>query len=276
MKENPGEGQVLQYIVNDDISSLFEIINKGLDVNQQFLWYMGELPDLLTNSPPLLSVAAYYQAIKCFKFLLDKGADISHLDEMEVPLSHFAVAGGSMEIIESLVQKGVDFSKTLHLAAEYGHYEVFLYLHQTFSLDLQEKDQYNRTFLHIASSSGNIKLVSFLIEKGLDINEIDGIHFCVLLGFLFIRLWTPLHFAVEKRRTGIVKHLLSNSRININCKDFVFESTLIMWHEYGNCMPLHHAVMNGDLEIAELLLNSNGIDVNCKDGVDYIVMKEFL
>lgn len=78
--------------------------------------------------------------------------------------------------------------------------------------------------------------------------------------------WTPLHFAVEKKKIDVVRLLLSNDRVNVNCKDFVFESSFLMWHKYGNCMPLHHAVYNQDIPMMKLLLSSPKIDVNCKNG----------
>jgi ankyrin repeat protein len=62
-----------------------------------------------------------------------------------------------------------------------------------------------------------------------------------------------------------VRVLLANERVNVNCKDVIFESTLIMYHEIGNCMPLHHAIHNGDVAMAELLLSAPRIDVNCRD-----------
>ena len=91
------------------------------------------------------------------------------------------------------------------------------------------------------------------------------------MGFLYIIFfhWTPLHFAVEQRKIDVVKLLLSNDRVNVNCKDFVFESSLLLWHEHGNCMPLHHAAYNEDIPMIKLLLTSPKIEVNCKDGDIY-------
>ena len=173
-KDITNEGLLLNILINDDLQSLFELYEKGLDINQQFFWYLGDLPDILTNSPPLISVSVYYKSIKCFKFLLDNGVDINKLDEVDTPISHFAIAGGNLEIIEQLNEKGIDFNNTLHIAAENGQFEVFIYLYKNKNLSLNFKDQYKRTYLHIASSSGNVELVKFLIENGLNINEIDG------------------------------------------------------------------------------------------------------
>lgn len=120
--------------------------------------------------------------------------------------------------------------------------------------NLLEKDQYNRTFLHIAAASGNLELISFLIDQGLDVNEIDGTG------------WTPLHFAAEKNQLEATKLLIENTRVNINCKDFVFESSRLLWHKNGNCTPLHHAVHNNNPQMVKLFLSNPKIQVNILDG----------
>jgi ankyrin repeat protein len=252
-EEIVSEQVILSYLIKDDVNSLRHQISIGLDVNQQFFWILGDLPDILTNSPPLISVAAFYNAVNCFTFLLDNNADIAKLDELDTPLVNFAVAGGTMEIIEKLNDRGVNFRNTLQIAAEYGHYELFMWLLRNQELDIYEVDKYSRNFLHIAASGGNCQLVQFLIVQGLDVNGIDGSG------------WTPLHFAVEKRRLDVVRVLLANERINVNCRDVIFESSLIMYHAIGNCMPLHHAVHNDDLAMVELLLAAPRIDPNCRD-----------
>lgn len=178
-KEVVSEAAILSYLKKDNVKALEEQVNRGLDINQQFFWILGDLPDMLTNSPPLISVASFFHAVNCFKYLVDQGADITKLDEHEIPVSHFAVAGGNMDIIDILDEYKVDFSKTLQIAAEYGHYEIFVDLHKNKGLDLYERDKYNRTFLHIAAAGGNEKLVQFLIEKGLDVNGIDGVSFII-------------------------------------------------------------------------------------------------
>jgi ankyrin repeat protein len=252
-EEVVSEQIILNYIMNDDINSLRHQISIGLDVNQQFFWILGDLPDILTNSPPLISVASFYSAVQCFTFLLEMNADIEKLDELETPLVNFAVAGGNMEIIQKLHDRHINFEKTLQIAAEYGHYDIFMWLLRNQEFNIHEVDKYRRNFLHIAASGGNCQLVQFLIVQGLDVNGIDGTG------------WTPLHFAVEKRRLDVVRVLLANDRINVNCKDVIFESSLIMYHAIGNCMPLHHAVHNGDLAMVELLIGAPRIDPNCKD-----------
>ena len=173
-KKEVSEQQILNNLIEDNVSALREEVENGLDVNQQFFWILGDLPDILTNSPPLISVAAFQCAVNCFNFLLDRGADINKLDELETPLANFAVAGGNMSIITTLDQRGVDFSQSLRIAAEYGHFEIFIWIFKNKGLDLHQRDQYNRTYLHIAAAGGNCKLVQFLIDQGLDVNGIDG------------------------------------------------------------------------------------------------------
>jgi ankyrin repeat protein len=173
-EEVVGEQAILGYIVQDDVEALRHQVALGLDANQQFFWILGDLPDILTNSPPLISVAAYHRAVRCFGFLLEAGADIGKLDELDTPLVHFAVAGGDTEIIDRLHERRADFRDTLPIAAEHGHYEIFMWLLRNHDPDIYALDKYRRTFLHIAAAGGNCQLVQFLIVQGLDVNGIDG------------------------------------------------------------------------------------------------------
>ena len=154
--EAVNEQGLLNALKSDKVDTLCEQVEKGVDVDQQFFWILGDLPDMLTNSPPLISVAAFYSAVQCFEYLLSQHADINKLDEREIPLAHFAVAGGCEKIIKKLDSLGVDFTKTLQIAAQYGHYEIFIWLLQNKHLDLNERDEYNRTILHIAAAVSSI------------------------------------------------------------------------------------------------------------------------
>ena len=63
--------------------------------------------------------------------------------------------------------------------------------------DLQATDQDKNTTLHIASSMGNLEIVTILLEKGAEINSTNS------------RNETPLVLAIQNRYQGIVNKLMA-------------------------------------------------------------------
>ena len=63
--------------------------------------------------------------------------------------------------------------------------------------DLQATDQDKNTTLHIASSMGNLEIVTILLEKGAEINSTNS------------RNETPLVLAIQNRQQEIVNKLMA-------------------------------------------------------------------
>lgn len=112
---------------------------------------------------------------------------------------HYAAAAGHLEIVRSLIKKGIDVKaqdksgKTaLHYAASAGHLEVVRFLIEE-GVDVKTQDRYDRTPSHCAAASGHIGVVQFLITKGADITAQDKNHktpFDLLKSLLRIRIET--------------------------------------------------------------------------------------
>jgi ankyrin repeat protein len=119
------------------------------------------------------------------------------------------------------------------------------------NIDVNVKDKYEWTPLHLALKNYHIEIARLLIENGANVNEgnNDG--------------ETPLHLAAKEGHIDILhllvengsERLLSIRNIDVNVKDKC-ERT-----------PLHFAAENGHVEIARLLLQ-NGADVNAKNNND--------
>lgn len=66
-----------------------------------------------------------------------------------------------------------------------------------------------------------------------------------------IELWTPLHWAIHRGHAEIVKLLLKHKKIDINAKTNNLRT------------PLHNAMKELNLEIIKLLLSADNIEINC-------------
>ncbi|XP_008593269.1 PREDICTED: ankyrin repeat and EF-hand domain-containing protein 1 [Galeopterus variegatus] len=92
------------------------------------------------------------------------------------------------------------------------------------------KDNYYKTPLMMACTSGNIDVVKFLLEKGANVNATDNF------------LWTPLHFACHAGQQDIVE-LLVNS------------GALIDALSISNSTPLTRAIESCRLDTVKYLLD---------------------
>jgi len=101
------------------------------------------------------------------------------------------------------------------------------------------KDIFGQTPLHIAAFQGNGKLVEYLISKGADINAKDD------------NGWTPLHLAVKYGHRGVVEYLLSKGA-DVNART---KRNIEGWKEIvAGATPLDLANLFERPEMAGLLL----------------------
>jgi hypothetical protein len=84
--------RVTRAVQNDDVDDLQDMIAYGLSIDFILDTPAGSDPDLLQFSPPLVSLAAFYGAEKCFRYLLVNGANFELVDSVSSsftnPFSH--------------------------------------------------------------------------------------------------------------------------------------------------------------------------------------------
>ncbi len=97
-----------------------------------------------------------------------------------------------------------------------------------------------RTLLHWAAYGGSKEVAEYLINKGFNVNVMDG------------KTWRPLHVAIIRGHKDVVEVLIAHgARVN----------------EFAECgTPLYHAVREGREDIASLLLE-NAAGVNARDNI---------
>ena len=122
----------------------------------------------------------------------------------QIPLLHYAVAGGNVEVIKYLLSKGADINISdndgitpIHIAAGTGQIEALKYLIEN-GADPTKKSNDGATALHFAASGGQFETAKYLVESGLvdvNIRDNDGN--------------TPLHFAVKYGNSAdLVRYLI--------------------------------------------------------------------
>lgn len=267
----------VEILKRDDVDALASYLEVYESVDQRIALDSPDLPEILHNFPPLISVCAFFGAVKCFEMLQLNNADLYFRDKKGRLPVHFASAG-SLEISDMLDSAGANFDVydsdrmgSIHFACLFGNFDMVQRLCVR-NFDLDSHTNQNMTPLHFACMSNQEEIVEFLIAKNVDINPIsnDGLTpVCIALrngSWKLVKIFadhglsldfvesdsmTPLMWACRRGFTDVVKVLheyLSDEAIN-RCDE------LLGW------TALHFAAENGNREIVQLLIEC-GIDVN--------------
>ncbi|XP_050508860.1 alpha-latrocrustotoxin-Lt1a-like [Diabrotica virgifera virgifera] len=221
-----GDLEVLQYLVGDC----------KMDVN---------VSDVKGNLPiDMIDMSDYNIAL--FKYLIEKGANLSTSKNQKYTLIHKAARIGAFKVLQYLVEdckmdvnvSDVDGNLPVHLAAEFGRVDILMYLKEK-GANLSISNNKKHTLVHAAAQSGNLEVVQYLVEDcKMDVNVCD-IH-----GNL------PSHWAAFCDKVGILCY---------------FESIGIDLNQYNNYgQTLVHLAAAGDaVETLNFLKNE------CKFSLDF-------
>ncbi|KAF3389106.1 putative ankyrin repeat protein [Penicillium rolfsii] len=187
------------------------LVASGADVNA--LTEMGEtaisiaaskgnvavVKELLRSSPDLslrdyygetvLHVAAYYSPLRTVQMLVEAGADIHIRSTQKTSFS------GLCQMLlearpENLTRTEENNASLLHIAAEAGRIDTFIWVLENSSLTLNDLNAHRCTPLHYATRTNRSEMVEFLLRHGANISaSIPGNH-------------TPLHFAAAYHYPG--------------------------------------------------------------------------
>lgn len=157
--------------------------------------------------------------------------------KLQEPLSFFAIRSKDSELLNALLDRGLDVNErsglngdtALHLATLEGNVDCLKILidHKA---ELDAKGARERTALHLAAQYQNNEAANLLIDAGAGLNVQD------------IDLWTPLHFAADAGNPEIAERLiLEGAGLEALTKE--------------NRTPLHLAAESGKLETAQLLVD---------------------
>lgn len=89
----------LEILREDDVDSFAKLL-ETMDINCSMDIESDTVDRMISHRPPLISLCAFYGAVKCFTLLVSQGANLSVYDSFRTPLSHFAAYGGNLEICE--------------------------------------------------------------------------------------------------------------------------------------------------------------------------------
>lgn len=148
--------------LENNFDQLKYLISKGADLNIKN-----------NQGEDALILATKNNQVKTFEYLIEQGADINTVsDKNQRHAIHIAARGGFLNIIESLLNKGVDIDKAtangespLMLAIQSHFKPVVKYVVEK-GADINVKDASGITPLDYARKYKNNRIIDFLIQKG--------------------------------------------------------------------------------------------------------------
>ena len=272
------------------VHHLRRVLDCGEQLNTAENHWSGE-------GPLPLMLAAKYNDEEVFEFLIERGSSPEWFDNQQRTSIHYAAEGGKVRNLLRLIERGVDVLQrdrngysALHLAALNGHTDcvrlliehgaevnefTYPYDNDGFSRD-PFTDEFSRPFdnpgytpLMLAAEKGHLQTVQVLLQNGGELNRGNEM------------AWLPLHFAVSRNRTEVVKFLLKldgnilastvrgTTVLHLaTCLELVMilvaRGANIQANDICGRTPLHVAAEKGKAETVNYLLD-RGADINARD-----------
>ena len=261
---------LLRIIQRDDIEKFTEYSRQEtFNINTKILPNVFEPNNIIQNSPPIISVAAFYDSTKIFDFCKLNNADITLQDTRGRLIPQFAAAGGSFNILKNSTD--ISFNGVATVSVQFHRYDVFYWIVE--SIGISEEEIFECFFE--APCVNNIMILQYFIEKkNMNINTLNKYGS------------TLLHLAVVNDNSTIIRYLLSNGNINPNVKNMhgmtplllsimresidatesLVDNPLVNLEETDEELntPLILAVKESDEELVQILLNKD-INVNAQN-----------
>jgi len=161
-----------------------------------------------------------------------------------------AAQEGTVDDVKSFLDKGVDvnakdkYGQTpLHIAVGRENIEIVKFLVSEKGADVNAKEVDEKTPLHLAASyNDKVEIARFLVSNGADVKAKNN------------GGYTPLHKAVGGKNVELVRYLVMEGKADVEAKD-----------GYGDT-PLNTAVLNGrSAEIIKFLVSEGKANVNAPD-----------
>lgn len=177
--------------------------------NKDFRWYQFLLDagvDPLKESENPFQYALKLGNVELFEFLWDRLSETKQKELLRSDIVFLAACSNSIEMVEHLLHKGVDFSRKTSIGQNIMHYaaiggiDMLQYFERKgYFAYLYERDFYYITPLHAAISGGCPETIEYLMAKGLKLTDVD------YYGN------TALHMAIDGSQLANAHWLLSQS-----------------------------------------------------------------
>ncbi|XP_067652901.1 ankyrin repeat domain-containing protein 50-like [Haliotis asinina] len=218
-----------------DLERVKQILAAGnVDINTRGEW---------ESSTPLMEATRNGHR-DVVKFLVDRGANVSLVNEEGDNILHLACAGGDLETVKLI----------LSLKA----------------VDINSRGDLSKTPVMVAAHGGHSDVVEFLVDRGANVSLVDSDGDNVL------------HLACYSGDLETVEHILSLNKVDINAtningqtaikiaKDWQYEQVVDLLESWvtpsHTDRNIYSAIKDGDLERLNRILAAGHVDINMRTG----------
>jgi hypothetical protein len=120
---------------------------------------------MLSYSPPLISVAAFFAAEHCFNALIAQNANLYVLDFFRTPVSHFAAAGGCVPILTAILERGIPFAGAGFPAIEHQQLNAVKWMLQNRLIHYADVDARGYSHLLVAVETRCFEIVQEFVNR---------------------------------------------------------------------------------------------------------------
>lgn len=129
---------------------------------------------LICDYPTLIQYAAFCGSLNCFRYLFLNGADTKLADNIHQTLVHYAISGGSIEIVRFCEQENMNFEGALEETVKMYQFEIFDYLRDTKFPELPSNNLEYGSIATNAARTNNMSMLMLSLENQLDPNASDS------------------------------------------------------------------------------------------------------
>ncbi|OHT16883.1 hypothetical protein TRFO_41480 [Tritrichomonas foetus] len=265
-----------KYLASIDESDTKNDANRlDFDFDQRVESSLFERCDFIRHRPTLLQFAAFFGASKCFRYLIDSGANPKIDDDEGKRLIQFVIAGGNTEIFAMCENnENIELDGAIQTAVEFQRFDMMLDLLNKMEIDINHSTEAFPSIFHYAAKHNNMRVLLFCLEQGCPVNLRDlhdktplhyAAQFCqydTLLALVDLydidinavddRGRTPLHYAAKYNKIDSVYILSIHPELDLNICDKTGDNPLILAAKHGCNQIIYHIL-------------SNNLDVNHKN-----------
>ncbi|XP_067653215.1 serine/threonine-protein phosphatase 6 regulatory ankyrin repeat subunit B-like [Haliotis asinina] len=199
------------------------------------------------RTPAMIAAVAGNRAL--LELLVEKGANLTLLDDEDNNILHVACMEGNLGIVKyihslniiDIESRGGDGTTALMSAALFGKKDVFCFLIKI-GADISKEDDHGENILHASCRGGNVGIVKYVLKHNvLYINSTDDKGIAPLLLAAGYGHKVVFHFLIER-----------------GADTFTMDST--------NRNILHWACQGGSVKIVKYIITQNIVDINGSDG----------
>ncbi|KAL6716642.1 hypothetical protein ACLMJK_006210 [Lecanora helva] len=269
------------------ICSLKELVNLSIDTDRMhWPWEQSRgfhFPRYFCNTR-CLHIAAEVGNTELAKLLIHHGATIDSLEAQGETALHFAARTGATPLVRLLLDAGakanavnIGLETPWMLAASKGHRSC-LQAFVNFGVDLQLRNRFGLSILHIAAFAGGVNVVEFLINHTtgykLEDEDISGVSIlsCMLCSMpIFTLNLAPSPNAYMPRKGNILAYAA------VNCPSKIIRMLLrrlprdvlpVLLSHRAECYgtPLYAATTNPDRQESIRMIHNAGADLELEGG----------